>query len=524
MHIGTKTMGALLERNSLYLPEAEALIFENRRFTHRQLHERALGLADALHSLGLARQERVAVLATNRCEVFEIYFACYLAGYIAAPVNFRLAAPEIRYILNDAAPKVLCFEARYAALIDALRPHLPGIEHFICIDTDQSEPPVPWAKPYDALAASGNTNGPPLRSQPDDYAHLLYTSGTTGKPKGVVHTHKAVCAWASTIALITDLNGASRVLQTTPLFHIGGFCYPYGAWWMGGTTVLMQAFEPRAVLATIERERITYTFMVAAMIQAVLAVPEVRSFDLSSMKRIVSAAAPIPVPLLKEAISVLGPIFSVQYGATEFCNGCNLPVHMVRPDGSPDDIRRLASVGHVAPGIGLRIVDEQDRDCPTGTVGEVLFKTEGMMSAYWNNHPATIEAIRDGWYHTGDLGYLDQEGFVFLVDRKKDMIISGGENIYSREVEEALHQHPKVLESAVIGMADPKWGEAVKAFVVLRPNQETSQDELVKHCRTLIAGYKCPREIEFMAELPRIASGKINKVALRDLQKTRAGA
>jgi acyl-CoA synthetase (AMP-forming)/AMP-acid ligase II len=293
---------------------------------------------------------------------------------------------------------------------------------------------------------------------------------------------------------------------------------------MGGTTVLMQAFEPRAVLATIERERITYTFMVAAMIQAVLAVPEVRSFDLSSMKRIVSAAAPIPVPLLKEAISVLGPIFSVQYGATEFCNGCNLPVHMVRPDGSPDDIRRLASVGHVAPGIGLRIVDEQDRDCPTGTVGEVLFKTEGMMSAYWNNHPATIEAIRDGWYHTGDLGYLDQEGFVFLVDRKKDMIISGGENIYSREVEEALHQHPKVLESAVIGMADPKWGETVKAFVVLRPNQETSQDELVKHCRTLIAGYKCPREIEFMAELPRIASSKINKVALRDLQKTRAGA
>ncbi|MFZ9627710.1 MAG: AMP-binding protein, partial [Burkholderiaceae bacterium] len=196
MHIGTKTMGALLERNSLYLPGAEALIFENRRFTHRQLHERALGLADALHSLGLARQERVAVLATNRSEVFEIYFACYLAGYIAAPVNFRLAAPEIRYILNDAAPKVLCFEARYAALIDTLRTHLPGIEHFICIDTDQSEPPVPWAKSYDALAASGSTNGPPLRSQPDDYAHLLYTSGTTGKPKGVVHTHKAVCAWA----------------------------------------------------------------------------------------------------------------------------------------------------------------------------------------------------------------------------------------------------------------------------------------------------------------------------------------
>lgn len=522
MYVGTKTMGALLERNGDYYPNVEALVFESRRLTHRQLHERSLRLASALHQCGLPRQERVAVLATNCIEVFEIYFAAYVVGYIAAPVNFRLAPPEIRYILADASPKVLFFEVQYADTVNALREHLPGIEHFICI-SDPSGLNVPaWAVEYEAFLSAGSSEGPPIRAVPEDYAHLLYTSGTTGKPKGVIHTHRAVCAWAATIAMITDLNGASRVLQTTPLFHIGGFCYPYGAWLMGGTTVLMRAFEPRQVLETIQREKVTYTFMVAAMVQAVLAVPDVRRFDLSSMRRIVSAAAPIPVPLLKEAISLLGPIFSIQYGATEICNGFNLPVHLVRPDGTPDDIRRLGSVGHVAPGIGVRIVDEQGNDCCANATGEVLFKTEGMMSAYWNNHVATIEAIRDGWYHSGDLGFLDEEGFLFLVDRKKDMIISGGENIYSREVEEAIHQHPQVAESAVIGIPDPKWGEAVKAFVVRRSGGKVSDIELMQHCRTLIAGYKCPRELEFVPELPRTASGKVNKVALRELQRGKA--
>lgn len=523
MYVGTKTMGALLERNSLYFPNAEALIFEDRRLTHRQLHERIKRLASAIFNLGLQRQDRVAVLATNCSEVFETYFASYVAGFIAAPVNFRLAAPEIQYILKDAAPKLLIFEAQYAEMIGALRPQLADIEHYICVGAGANHALPSWALDYESVLQAGAVEGPPIRSTPDDYAHLLYTSGTTGRPKGVVHTHRAVCAWASTVAMITDLNGASRVLQSTPLFHIGGFCYPYGAWLMGGTTVLLRAFDALTVLQTIERERITYTFMVAAMIQAVLAVPGVEKFNVSSMRRIVSAAAPIPVPLLKDAIRLLGPIFSIQYGATEICNGCNLPVHMVRPDGTPDDIRRLASVGHVAPGIGVRIVDDQGRDCQTRSTGEVLFKTEGLMAGYWNNHPATIEAIRDGWYHSGDLGYMDEEGFIFLVDRKKDMIISGGENIYSREVEEAIHQHPQVAESAVIGIPDEKWGEAVKAFVVRKPGAKVTQQELIEHCRTLIARYKCPRELEFIDELPRIASGKINKVALREMERAKSG-
>ena len=521
MYTGTRTLGAVLERNSLYHPDVEALIFEERRLTHRQFRNRATRLASSIFNLGLKRQERVSVLCSNTTEVLEIYFACYVAGYIATPVNFRLAVPEMQYILKDAAPKVLFFEAQYTEAADQLRRQLPDIEHYVRIGAT-SDPLPAWALDFESVLQSGAEDGPPIRSTEDDYAHLLYTSGTTGKPKGVVHTHRGVCAYAATGALITDLNGASRVLQATPLFHVGGIIYPYAVWWMGGTTVLLRAFDPLKVLQTIENERITYTFMVAAMIQGVLAVPGVEKFDVSSMQRIVSAAAPIPVPLLKEAIKLLGPIFSIQYGATEFGNGYNLPVHMVRPEGTADDIRRLASVGHVAPGIGVRLVDDNDNDVKQGETGEVLFKSDAIMAGYWNNHPATIEAIRDGWYHSGDLGYMDQDGFLFLVDRKKDMIISGGENIYSREVEEAIHLHPDVAESAVIGIPHPKWVEAVKAFVVMKPGKRVEASDLIEHCRTHIARYKCPSEIEFITELPRMASGKINKVALRELQKAKS--
>ena len=517
MYHGTRTMAAMLERNGHYQPDVDALIFEGRRLTHRHLLERSTRLSSSIYNLGLKRQDRIAVLSSNCSEYFETYFASYVAGFITNAINFRLAVPEMLYILQDAAPKVMVFEAPYTEVVDTLRRQLPDIEHYICIGATVAQPVPSWALDYESVLQSGSPDGPPVRSTPDDYAHLLYTSGTTGKPKGVVHTHRAVCDWASTMALITDMNGATRTLQATPQFHVGGIAWPYATWWMGGTTVLLRSFDALQVLQTIEKERITFTFMVAAMVQGVLAVPGVEKFDLSSMRRIVSAAAPIPVPLLKDAIKLLGPIFSVQYGCTETCNGCNLPVHMVKPDGNADDIRRLASVGHIAPGIGVRIVDDHDNDCQTGVTGEVLFKTESLMAGYWNNHPATIEAIRDGWYHTGDLGYMDPEGFIFLVDRKKDMIISGGENIYSREVENAVHQHPKVAESAVIGVPDPKWVEAVKVFVVLKPGETMAASELIEHCRTLIARYKCPRDVEFVSEMPRNASGKIDKIMLRKM-------
>jgi len=504
-----KTLGEMTERNARYFPAGNAFTSASRRVSNFELAVRARRLSSHLYRAGLRRQDRVAILSTNCVEYFETYRACEWAGYIAATVNFRLAAREVHYILQDASPKVLVFEAQYTALVDQLRGELPSIEHFICIGVTPQ-----WATPFEQAVGDGDEAGPPIRSQPEDFAYLMYTSGTTGTPKGVVRTHHAMCRTAESCALVTGFSGATRVLQTTPAFHIGGIGFVNSAAWMGGSTVVQAGFDPLAAMRAIEDERVSFTFMVAAMLQSFLDHPQIDQFCLKSLDHVVTAAAPIPVPLLKRAIDKLGPIFSVQYGMTE-SNACALPRHEVDPYGSADQIRRLESVGIPGPGFDLRIVDDEGRDCDQGVPGEVLLRSDTQLTCYWNNSVATMEALRDGWYHTGDMGYQDADGYLFLVDRKKDMIISGGENIYSREVEVALELHPHVVESAVIGIPDSKWGEAVKAFIVPTAGAHLSEAELIGHCKSVLAGYKCPKAIEFVSELPRIATGKINKVALR---------
>ena len=505
-----KTLGEMTERNARYFPAGNAFTSASRRVSNYELAVRARRLSSYLYQKGLRRQDRVAILSTNCIEYYETYRAGEWAGFITATVNFRLAPREILYILQDASPKALVFEAQYTALVDQLRAELPTIEQFICIGVTPQ-----WAVPFEQAIADGDEAGPPIRSQPDDFAYLMYTSGTTGTPKGVVRTHHAMCRTAESCALMTGFSGATRVLQTTPAFHIGGVGFINSAAWVGGSTVVHQGFDALAALRAVQEEQVTFTFMVAAMLQAVLDLPQIDDFCLKTLDHVVTAAAPIPVPLLKRAFEKLGPIFSVQYGMTE-SNACALPRHEVTPYGTPDQIRRLESVGIPAPGFGLRIVDDEGRDCAEGVAGEVLLRSDTQLTCYWNNSVATMEALRDGWYHTGDMGYLDHEGYLFLVDRKKDMIISGGENIYSREVEVAIELHPQVVESAVIGIPDPKWGESVKAYVVPVQGALLSEAELIGHCKSVLAGYKCPKAIEFVSELPRIATGKINKVALRE--------
>ena len=506
-----ETISGLLERNARAYPDREAFIYGERRLSHRQFFEQACRLASGLNKLGMQRHDRFAILGMNCLEYFALDAAAAVGGYLAVQVNFRLAAPEIAYILTDAAPRVLVFEAQYTEIVAGLRARLPGVERYVCIG-----PAPDWAVSYEEVYASGDLAGPPWRGEAADYLYLYYTSGTTGKPKGVPWTQRRVATVAAASALASEFSGDTRVLQVTPAFHIGGKGYPLGAAWMGGTTVLHRAFDPAGMLETIERERITFTFMVAAMLQAVLDVPNVETYDLSSLRNISSASAPIPVPLLKRGIEVLGPVFSVQYGMTEVGTIAVLPKHEVRPDGTPEQVRRLSSVGHVVTDIDFRVVDDQGRDCPVGVPGEVVIRSATQLEDYWNNSIATMEAIRDGWFHTGDIGMLDEELYLFLVDRKKDMIISGGENVYSREVEEALAAHPDVVETSVIGVPDSKWGESVKAVVVLRAGSSLDEATLIAHCKSLIASYKCPKSIEFVAELPRIATGKINKVALRE--------
>lgn len=512
------TIGELIERNAQYYSDVEAYVYGDRRITYAQYAERTRQLASGLYDLGLRRQERVAILAMNCPEYFEVYGAAEWAGYIAALINFRLALPEMVQVIADAEPEVFIFEAQYAEMASQIREQLKGIGHFICIGGGSE-----WAHDYEQLVGAGSPLGPPIRSRPEDYCHLFYTSGTTGKPKGVPHSHISACSSAQRTAQHSEINGSSRVLQVTPPFHVGGKGYPLAALWTGSTIVLHRAFDPVNMLETIDKEGITHTFMVAAMLQAVLDVPNVTSYDVSSMRNIISASAPIPVPLLKRGINLLGPVFSVQYGMTESCGPVAvLPRHEVNPFGDEDAIRRLGSVGHVVPETPFRIVGDDGQECTPGVAGEVCIRSTLQSSSYWNNTLATLDAVKDGWYCTGDVGYLDDGGYLFLVDRKKDMIISGGENIYSREVENAILQHEDVVDVAVIGVPDPRWGEAVKAVVVLKSSANVDAEGLIQHCRKLIAAYKCPKSIEVLDELPRLATGKIDKLSLRSRYRSAA--
>lgn len=505
-----RTAGEIIERNARNFPRREAYVYGDRRLSHGEWFDRAKRLAGGLYELGLRRQDRVAILAMNCLEYYELYAAAEVASFIIAPVNFRLAPPEVLFMLRDSGAKILVFESQYATMIGQLRAELRDVRQYVCI----GEAPE-WSADFESVVALGTPEGPPILPREDDYVYLWYTSGTTGHPKGVPWRQHRACETARANVIASEMTGATRVLQVTPLYHIGGKGYALGAGWVGGTVVLHRGFDAIAMLQTIARERITMTFMVAAMLQAVLDAPNLNGYDLSSIRMIVTAAAPIPVPLLRRGIEVLGPVFSVQYGCTEVGGIATLPRHEVNPDGTADDIRRLASVGHVNQEVDYRIVDDQGRDCAVGQPGEVLVRSAAVLDSYWNNSAATIESIRDGWYATGDIGVLDERHYLFLVDRKKDMIISGGENIYCREVEEAIASHTDVLDVAVIGVADAKWVEAVKAVVVLQQGSILDAEALIAFCKARIAHYKCPRSVDFVAELPRLPTGKLNKPALR---------
>nr|WP_295466045.1 long-chain-fatty-acid--CoA ligase [Mesorhizobium sp.] len=507
-----ETLGDVLRNNAYKFPHETAYNYHGRIVTFGEHLQRANRLASALWKHGIRRQDRVSILSQNTIEFMESYAACELAGYIAATVNWRLAPPEIAYILGDSTPRVLIFEAQYAATIAQIRDKLGFIEVFLCFGGD-----VPaWAEDYEAVLASGDAEGAPTRPLPDEIMHLIYTSGTTGRPKGVMRTHRGEIAIAILMATELGLIVSDKLQLMMPVFHVGARFLQLGVHIRGGSVVLHHDFKPAEIVETIERERVTMTHMAPTMVQAMLNVPGIEERDLKSLHTICYSAAPMPVPLLKRGLKLLGPVFLQLYGMTEG-GGTTLHKRQHKPDGTPEEVKLLGSVGQAAPNVGLRIVDDEGRDLPTGVPGEILINTTSRMAGYWNNSAATIAALKEGWYHTGDVGYLDPQGFLYLVDRKKDMIISGGENIYSREVEEAVASHPAVMDVAVIGVKDDYWGETVRAITVLNPGHTVSEVELIEHTKTQIASYKKPKSVVFVDDLPRLPSGKINKVTLRQL-------
>ena len=505
------TFRHLVERNEKLHPSEIALLCENRRITFAEHAVRLRKLADALYRLGVRHQDRVAILAMNCPEYMEVYGIAEVAGYIAVPINFRLAPPETAHIVNDCAPAVLLFEAQYAGTIEGLRARIPSVKHFVCIGGPTPE----WALEYEQLLASGDPAGPPLRPVSSDILTILYTSGTTGRPKGVMNNHEAGMWTAEMQAIEMSTDVGDKFLIVMPMYHLGGRSMQSGAHLRGGTVVLHRKFDPLEIVRTIERERITQVHLAPTMLQAVLDVPEIDSYDLSSVKSLMHAAAPISIALRKRALRKFGPILIDGYGLTE-TGGTMLRKRQQKLEGTPQEVKRLGSVGQAMVHCELRIVDEHDSEVPAGVVGEICFKSPQTMSGYWNNAAATIEALRGGWMHTGDMGYLDEEGYLFLVDRKKDMIVSGGENIYCREVEEALMTHESIADAAVIGVPDAYWGEVVLAVVISRPGVLLEPAALIAHCKRQIASYKTPKKIEFLDELPRLPNGKVNKVTLRE--------
>lgn len=506
-----QTLADMLRNNAWKYPNETAFVWNDQRMTHGQFHDRANRLANAIWRLGLRRQDRVGILSQNSLAFQEVYAACEVSGFICATVNWRLAIPEMLYIINDGGPKVLFFEAAYTETVAAMRSQLKSVEHFICLDGKAE-----FALEYEDFLCAGDVGGTPFSPKPDDIAFLIYTSGTTGRPKGVMLSQAGEVAAAEILGSDMLNSPADRLLIMMPLFHIGAKIIQLAQHWRGGTVVVQKGFDAADVLGAIQSERITVTHMAPTMIQSVLDCPAIENTDTSSLRMIVYAAAPMPIPVLKRGLKVIGPVFQQQFGQTEGI-GTTLLAHEHRPNGSERDRQILTSVGRPSPRVNVRVVDESGHDVPPGEVGEILLTSPAIMKGYWNNTAATIETLRDGWVHTGDVGKLDEEGFLYLVDRKKDMIISGGENIYSREVEEAVIQHDAVAEVAVIGAPDEKWGEAVMAVVVLKPGMVATTEEIIAHSRLHIASYKKPRHVVFVDEIVKLPSGKIDKVRLRKL-------
>jgi acyl-CoA synthetase (AMP-forming)/AMP-acid ligase II len=502
-----ESLGDLIRRNARFFPDDVCTIFEGRRTTNAQLLSRAERFGAALLAAGCQRQDRVAILGMNSARYLEIMAACWLSGLTVSTVNFRLAPPELLYVLNHTQPKVLLFEAAFAEAIGSIRESL-SVARYVCIDGEAGA----TATPYNAFLGSPAVPLPSMEVKPHELATILFTSGTTGRPKGVMRSHLAELTLGEQIAMMFDFRTGGRSLVVMPLFHAGAQSSTYAQLWRCGTLIIQRSFDPAAVLQAIEEQRITNLHFVPQMLQAVLDVADERHADTSSVETIAYAAAPITPALLRRALARFGPVLVNGWGMSEG-NGTFLPKHKHRVDGPEGAL--LASIGQPNAKADIRIVSDSGQDCPEGEAGELWLRSQSVMTGYWNDSAATIEALRGGWLRTGDIGYQDRAGNIFLVDRKKDIIISGGENIYSQEVERAIAEHLGVVSVAVIGVPDLRWGETVMAVIVPRAGEEPTAESIIAHCVRLIASYKKPRHIVFTEALPLLQSGKIDKIALR---------
>ncbi|MEH7114984.1 long-chain-fatty-acid--CoA ligase [Neobacillus niacini] len=500
-------VSSIVEKQARLIPDKHAIIDDShsKKITYSQLFKRSKRFANALLDMGLQPGDRVAMILSNSYVSAELIYGITMAGMVMVNINERLREQEIKYILNDSNTKVIVTSSEITRLLNNI--DVPALKYTISINGGICD------YLYESLLENSCDQKPNIKMSIEDIALLLYTSGTTGIPKGVPLSHKNLLTSAMNFVIEAIHNPNGSYLAVMPYHHI--VCVPHMAAILRGMRVVVSKFEVNTVLELVEKYKITHAFLVPSMITMLLESNQIEQYDTSSLEMILYAAAPMPVEILKKALKRFGAIFCQFYGSTETASITTIlrkDEHIL--NGTEEWTERLASCGREILNTSIKIVNENGEEVEIGEPGEIIVKGDNVMKNYFN-FEQTQEAVKDGWFYTGDIGKFDHDRFIYIVDRKKDMIISGGFNIYPREIEETLYTHPAVYEASVVGIPEKIWGESVLALVVLKPGFVVTEDEIIDFCKKQIASYKKPSKVKFIDVLPRNDSGKINKVALR---------
>ena len=510
----------ILEKALSLYAEKEAIVSEGRRFSYGEFAERVYKLANFLRSMGIRKGDCVAILHQNSHQFLEAYFSTAQIGAIINPLNIRLSPRELAFILKDSGAMILIASKRLRGSVKSLEDLGIRLRHVIWTG-EGDETPVFKAIDYEeAIREQGSEPASISGLSDNDVAHLYYTSGTTGKPKGVMLTHKNVCTHALATIAELRLNDSDRWIHVAPLFHLADAWATFAITWVGARHIAVPGFDPPLVLGTIQNERATITNMIPTMLNMLVNTPRVNSYYFSSLRVMLSGGAPIAPDLVRRIMTTFKCDYIQTYGMTETSPYLTLSIlkenltHL-----SPEEqFIYKAKTGRPMIGVLLKVVRDNGEEISHNNkeIGEIVVKGDIVTQGYWRRPEETAATIKDGWLYTGDLAVVDREGYVNIVDRKKDMIVTAGENVYSTEVENVLYSHPAILEAAIIGVPDPKWGEAVKAVVVLREGKEATEEEIINYCKAHIARYKAPKSVDFISRLPKTGSGKIYKKGIKE--------
>jgi len=503
-----------------FFPKKEGIVCGGRRWTYGEFCQRTNRLSHGLKDLGVGKDDKVAILHPNCHYFLEAYYGIAQIGATSVPINTRLSPGEIAFILEDSESKALIAGSMFQEQIRSIRRPIRGVRKILWTEgnpiTDD-----PRDLNYETLLQQADSCMPPeVDIRGEDTAQIYYTSGTTGRPKGVMLSHENVCVHAlGTIAEI-HLNDSDVWIHVAPLFHLADAWATWAMTWVGGTHVLVREFNPKVVLETIEREKVTLTNLIPTMLNLMVNHPDVGKYDYRSLRTLLSGGAPIAPEVVRKIVETFRCDYIQTYGMTETSPYLTLSTLKDYLKKLPDEdrLRFKSKTGKEFIAVELKVINDRGEEIrrDENEVGEIVVKGDTVTKGYWKLPEETAKSIKNGWLYTGDMAVMDEEGYVTIVDRKKDMILTGGENVYSTEVENVLYMHPAILECAVVGVPDEKWGEAVKGIVVLKSDQNATAQEIIQFCKDRIAHYKAPKSIDFIAALPRTGSGKIHKKGLRD--------